>query len=631
MGPEGEGRVRRIGGEVPYVDGAETDLLDILRRASDLTSGSDELDGAIHDWPTRYHLSHLRSHLFRPLHLRAGQRVLDVGAGTGAMARYLGEAGCTVVALEGSPARAEVAAERCRDLPEVEVVCGTIDDLDPQERFDVVTVIGVLEYTPAPIGGAGGPAQLLAGVRARLGPSGALVLAIENQLGLKYLLGGAEDHRGAPWVGIEDYPGPPGPRTWSRPELARLLDAAGFTGQTWLAPYPDYKLPTVILHDRAFDEPDIEELVDQLILQPVAFPDHVPARLGDASAAHGALIRAGLGRHVASSLLIVSSTGTGHLDLVADDVLAWIPGGHRRSEWRRERILTTDRRLVVSEPRRSHRAGWLSHEPGDERAFVSGRTLGQEIDSALRAHDLDGVRAVLERWSAELQSRAGPPTTTSTSAPPSPFGPLAGHAVLPADHLDINPGNFVDVDGALVLIDDEWHAEGGVDLELATIRSLWVLAHRIVTSGIAHPWDPAQTVGEVFDDLGELLGRAAAPDLFEQFARAESELQHIVSGAPVDDVHADWLFRGRRGLDNRPDLQLAFEHSQLEVSVQDLARALEAQSAEMEGQGAHYTGLLAERDTDIARMRTLRGWARVRLARSPRIRRLRDRRRARRS
>ena len=57
--------------------------------------------------------------------------MLDVGAGTGAIARYLGEAGCSVVALEGNMARAKVAAERCRDLPDVEVVCGTIDDLIP--------------------------------------------------------------------------------------------------------------------------------------------------------------------------------------------------------------------------------------------------------------------------------------------------------------------------------------------------------------------------------------------------------------------------------------------------------------------------------------------------------------------
>ena len=110
----------------------------------------------------------------------------------------------------------------------------------------------------------------------------------------------------------------------------------------------------MILHDRAFDEPDVEELVDQLVLQPVAFLDHLPARLGDAGAAHGALVRAGLGRQVASSLLVVVLTGRrGTADLVADDVLAWIPGGHRRSEWRRERVLTTDRRLVV---RRAGRA-----------------------------------------------------------------------------------------------------------------------------------------------------------------------------------------------------------------------------------------------------------------------------------
>ncbi len=610
--------VRRIGDELPYVDGAEDRLLDILRRATDLSSGSDELDAAIRDWPTRYHLSHLRSHLFRPLCLRPGLRVLDVGAGTGAMARYLGEVGCTVVALEGNPQRAEVAAERCRDLPSVDVVCGTIDDLDPEDRFDVITVIGVLEYTPATIGGGGGPAQLLAGVRSRLRPDGVLVLAIENQLGLKYLLGGAEDHRGVPWVGIEDYPGPPGPRTWSRAELARLLAAAGFVGQTWLTPYPDYKLPSVILHDRIFDEPDAEELVDQLVLQPVAFHDHQPARLGDAGAAHRALIRAGLARHVASSVLVVAAPGRAHEDLVADDVLAWIPGGHRRSEWRRERVLTADRRLVLSAPAGEHRAGWLGHHPGDDRPFVSGRTLGQEVDAALRAHDVDRLAEVLARWHAELRARA---EVAPAASVPSPFGAVAGHAALPHDHLDVTPGNFVDVDGALVLIDDEWHVEGGIDLELATTRALWVLAHRIVTSGIAHPWDPATTVGEVFDELGDLVGLPVTPERFERLARAEVELQHLVSGGSPDDLRADWLYRGRRGLDNRPDLQLAFERAQLEASVQDLTEALTSHHTELEGQRAHFAGLLAQRDSELARTRTLRGWTRARLARSPRVRR----------
>jgi SAM-dependent methyltransferase len=601
-----------LGPGVTYADGAERRLLDILRGATDVSSGSDELDDAIADWPTRYHLSHLRSYLFRPLRLRPGLSVLDLGAGTGALARYVGEVGCDVLALEGSPARAEVAAERCRDLPLVDVACGTIDDLDPDQRFDVVTVIGVLEYSTAAIGGAGGPLRLLTSARQHLAEGGSLVLAIENQFGLKYLLGGAEDHRGAPWVGLEDYPGPPGPRTWSRSELSGLLAQAGFTSQTWLAPYPDYKLPSVIVHERLFDEPDAAELVSQLVLQPVAFPDNRPARLGDAPAAHAALVRAGLGREVPSSFLVVATAGAGPSDLVPDDVLAWMPGRHRRSPWRRERVLTTDRQVALRSSAGASQVGWLTQNPGKDRPFVVGRTLGQEVDDALRTHDLDALQSVLRRWEGELQVRSlaahdGRPVTGS-----SPFAPREGSRALPPDHLDVSPTNFVDVDGALVLIDDEWIVDGGVDLELATIRALWTMAHSIVTSGIAHPWHPADTVGDVLERLTGLLGRTVAPGTFEVFVRAEIELQQVVNGASEDDLRADWLFAGRRGLDNRPDLQLAADHAALLAAHEQTNLDLEALRREVEGQRDHYLGLLAARDLEIARLRTIRGQVRAR-------------------
>ena len=44
---------------------------------------------------------------------------------------------------------------------------------------------------------------LLAGKR--VNAEGVLILAIENQVGLKYLLSHPEDHLGLPWVGLEGY------------------------------------------------------------------------------------------------------------------------------------------------------------------------------------------------------------------------------------------------------------------------------------------------------------------------------------------------------------------------------------------------------------------------------------------
>src|SRR5690606_13740042 len=122
--------------------------------------------------------------------------------------------GAEVVALEGNPARARAAAVRYADLANVEVVRGALDDLDADERFDLVLLVGVLEYAGSPIGGAGGAPAMLRRAVSHLRPGGALVVAIENQIGLKYLLGAREDHLGRPWVGIECYTGPPGVRTW---------------------------------------------------------------------------------------------------------------------------------------------------------------------------------------------------------------------------------------------------------------------------------------------------------------------------------------------------------------------------------------------------------------------------------
>ncbi len=132
--------------EVAYSDGAEGRLLSVISQATDCGTFSAELAEAIDDWPSEYHLSRARHCLVRPLGIRAGSKVLELGCGCGAVTRYLGEIGANVVAVEGNLARARVAAERNRDLPNVRVV---VDDLllfETEETFDWVVLIGVLEY-----------------------------------------------------------------------------------------------------------------------------------------------------------------------------------------------------------------------------------------------------------------------------------------------------------------------------------------------------------------------------------------------------------------------------------------------------------------------------------------------------
>ena len=234
--------------------------------------------------------------LLAPVSISPDDRVLDVGAGSGVNTRICADRGAAVTAVEGNAARAELIAHRCAGLEGVRVLCGPLDGLGDDRRgaYDVVLLVGVLEYAGTGQGGGEGPAALLNRVVDALAPGGAVVLAIENRLGLKYLLGFPEDHLGLPWVGWEGYRDGE-PTTWSRRELAQMLADAGLASQKWLFPFPDYKLPTAVLAEEVYGHPDGADMVDQIVGHPTSSEYHRPVLVADDRAAHRALLTAGPG------------------------------------------------------------------------------------------------------------------------------------------------------------------------------------------------------------------------------------------------------------------------------------------------------------------------------------------------
>lgn len=244
-----------------YSEGAEAEqrLLDIVESLDDRSTFSPEYLDNIVDWSTRYHFSRARHCLLRPLDIGPNDRVLELGCGTGAITRYLGETGAQVTAVEGSLARARVAAARCADLPNVTVIADDLQAAEVEGQYDWVTFIGVLEYAAA-YSDAEDPYQsyLQAAMR-YLKPGGKLVVAIENQLGIKYFNACGEDHLGKPFMGIQDlYQPTGGPRTFGRRALQQVLERAGLPQQQWLYPYPDYKVPSVVLSDAALAHPGFQ-------------------------------------------------------------------------------------------------------------------------------------------------------------------------------------------------------------------------------------------------------------------------------------------------------------------------------------------------------------------------------------
>lgn len=200
-------------------------------------------------WPVFYHLSPIRKNLLNWFPFEQNASVLEIGMGCGAVSGVLCENLAQVEGVEISPRRAEIAAWRHKDCENLIIHVGNLNDMDITKKFDYVTLIGVLEYAGSFTHTSDPYKDFLQACRQYLKPGGRLLLAIENKYGLKYWSGAREDHTGRIFDGITGYQNTDRVRTFSKPELAKLLQCSGFCSLDWYYPFPDYKLPHRVYSD----------------------------------------------------------------------------------------------------------------------------------------------------------------------------------------------------------------------------------------------------------------------------------------------------------------------------------------------------------------------------------------------
>ncbi|MCP3877439.1 MAG: class I SAM-dependent methyltransferase [Sulfitobacter sp.] len=500
---------------IPYSEGARTErrLLEILHRAPDLSAFQPLLVPPNADWPVTYHLHADRGNVVAGFEFSEGTSILEVGAGCGAITRVLGEAtDGPVVALEGAHKRAEICAARVRDLLNTEVVAAPLGDVDFGPVFDVVVVIGVLEYAEQFIGDVADPHdEFIKRCASQLKPGGTLILAIENQLGLKYLAGAPEDHTGRRFDGPEGYPRQiGGPRTFGRRQLRQLV-AERFEHVDMYLAYPDYKLAKFVASESLASSHDLSSVITHVLRDPQ------DGRVANESLLTRTFAANRLTADTANSFVVVAYLGDGEraVRFPSSAVLF----GHRFSD-RPTRITSfvegPDGGVEVFKAIDESRASWpessVNWSPSSER-WVEGTSVQDLVLRVARAgSSVEACVLAAAPWWEAILSLSN------------------DDGNIPGTHLDATWANCaLDDSGVIRFFDLEWSMETPVSPMLPLFRSISTVVDIVRRERISSPF---RTMPE--RDLRERFARewshSVGPADHQAYADVITELNFVLAG-----------------------------------------------------------------------------------------------------
>lgn len=522
-----------------YSDGAESEayLERAFRESKDLTSGSAELESWIKDWPSEYHLTSRRAQLLSGFEFNRSMKVLEVGCGCGAITRFLGETFDDVVSVEGSISRARLARLRTRDLPHVTVISAPFQAMKFARKFDIVFCIGVYEYSRSFVDDADPYDSVLAYFRELLNPGGILVLAIENQFGLKYFSGLSEDHLGTAYSGIEGYHTEPNKvRTFGRVELERNI-LRHFAAVRFFYPYPDYKIPSCVVDEEFLKSGGMGELVAGRGARDYSRPNMPAWAMTDATLE---LARNDALPFFSNSFLVVAGKAGG--DGVSFPQRAVAANTSRRPEFR------TVTRVV------DHAGG----APRVVKSIADGskeRTIGK---LTLLATTSDWSRRISLDLQCYLLSRNRRMSLAQIVAPAAPWVELlrstaidrGGRLYLPGDLLDATWQNVFPGGDQMQLVDQEWKWEEDIPVSVLVIRSIFYFILNCEERGAISSALNASSGRQVITAAAESLGVQLHQNDFQEFIALESAVQSIVSGTDAlqHDRALRWFLSSRRAL-----------------------------------------------------------------------------------
>jgi len=520
---------------VVYSDGAavEQQIYEAVKKCKDISVLSEELETHITNWTSQYFFSKKRANLLRPFAaLFKGKHILEPGCGAGSITRFLGECGAYVYALEPNLRRARIAAERCRDLENVTVICDDIGSFESSKKFDGIIQVGVLEYATRYSTDNNATLNFLLHLKSYLKDDGFLITAIENQLGLKYFSGFVEDHAGVMMHNINNNYQPGEATTMGRKKLTDTFENAGFAQNDFFLPFPDYKMPSLVFYPGFNEKNNATNINIESILSNISYQDtqeYTP--LFSLDKALPLIAQNDLLYDLSNSFCIFSQCQPHHK--AADDILFAFYRTERRKEYCKETLfkLEGDAVKVVCNyladvPATAGQENIISFD-AEEPAFDGVLHHYGLVEIVNRASwNIEQVGNWLNTWFGCLKTEL----MQMHGLKERKFARL--DSTINGKYIDAIPINLIMQPNGFKFIDLEINLNQDVELGYIIFRAVHVSLSRL--SSVAPPEEPEYSdVEHILYSLFAYLGYTLTAETLDRYYVYEANLAQDVAALPV--------------------------------------------------------------------------------------------------
>ena len=191
-------------------------------------------------------LSSIRNNIVYSYNFKPNSTILEIGAHFGEVTGLLCEKSSKVTSIESVKSRAEAISKRCENKENLEILVGNLNDIKLEEKFDYITLFGILEYAQKFFDTENPAMDLINYCKNLLKEDGKLLIATNNKFALKSYVGDIDECTNNTFDSITGYKSSKKTYKLGKQEIENILINSGLSYYKFLYLLPDYKLPNIV-------------------------------------------------------------------------------------------------------------------------------------------------------------------------------------------------------------------------------------------------------------------------------------------------------------------------------------------------------------------------------------------------